>query len=288
MTEVPLPPWNDADLPALLQLDTVAPLRYRSRHGDPNNNGRSYGGQLLGQAMMAASYSVPAERPATALQLMFLQGAMPDVPLEFEVTVLQEGRRFSSRHVRASQHGRFVLDAHATFAVDIPSPSHTSPSTAQELPDALPRVNDLAPEGGGTLRAAGGYSTDVRSCIDFRMVGGVRTISDLEQPRLRYWMKALMQTADRRLHEAAFAYLSDWWVNYSVCGPHVRAQPKTYGASLNHSIWFHRPFLASDWLHVDSESGIALNGRGLAIARMHDEQGVFLATVAQDTLMAYS
>ncbi|MEO8297924.1 MAG: acyl-CoA thioesterase domain-containing protein [Burkholderiales bacterium] len=287
MTEVLLPPWNDTDLPALLQLDTVAPLRFRSRHGDPNNNGRSYGGQLLGQALMAASYSVPADRPASALQLVFLQGAIPDVPLEFEVTVLQEGRRFSSRGVRASQNGRFVLDAHVTFALDIPSPGHTSPSTAQELPTSLPRMNELARDG-PPLRAASSYTTSVRACIDCRIVGGAKTISELDRPRLRYWMKALMQSTDRRVHEAAFAYLSDWWTNYSVCGPHVDPQRPTYGASLNHSIWFHRPFQVSDWLHVDSESGIALNGRGLALARVHDEHGVFLATVAQDTLMAYA
>ena len=86
--------WDGLDIEALVSLETIAPLRYRSRCGDPNLNGRSYGGQVLGQAMMAASLSVPDDRSASTLQLLFLRGADPNKPIDFEVEILQEGKRF--------------------------------------------------------------------------------------------------------------------------------------------------------------------------------------------------
>src|SRR5882757_7672364 len=91
--------WDGTDIEALVSLERVGALRYRSRYGDGNLNGRSYGGQLLGQAMMAASLSVAEERAAATFQLLFLSGADPDKRIDFEVKTLQDGKRFSSRQV---------------------------------------------------------------------------------------------------------------------------------------------------------------------------------------------
>ncbi|MEO8299038.1 MAG: acyl-CoA thioesterase domain-containing protein [Burkholderiales bacterium] len=288
-----LPPWDPTDLPGLLQLEPIGPLRYRNRFGDPNNNGRSYGGQLVAQALMAASQTVPDDRPVTAIQFLFLQGAFCDVPLEFDVTVLQDGKRFSSRHVRAAHPGgRAVLDAHVTYAVPLESPSHTVPSTAMEKPEDLPALTDLPRSYAEPLNAVGSYALNQVACLDFRIVRPEGfSSSGLGAPRGRFWLRCKMQSDDARVHEGAFAYASDWWMNFSAIGAHVpellAANRSLYVASLNHAIWFHRPFRADQWLHFDTESAVAERGRGLAFARYFDSTGQLVATVSQEALMTY-
>ncbi len=288
-----LAPWNGVDLEALLALEGVGPLHYRTRHGDPNENGRSYGGQLLAHAMLAASASVPADRPATAMQLLFLQGALHDLPLDLRVSVLQEGKRFSSRHVRGTQgEGRTVLDAHLTFAVPSAGPSHAAATSAREAPASQPRLRDLPADCGRRLHALGPYNMEEKACLDFRLVDGARTLATSDEPRARFWLRARMNAESARLHEGAFAYMSDWWLNYSSLGSHAGeltdAGRRIYIASLNHSIWFHRPFRADRWLHFDTESANAAVGRGLSLARIHDESGLLVATASQECLMAYA
>ena len=127
-----------------MSLEPVDVLRYRSRFGDANLNGRSYGGQILGQAMMAATLSVPEDRPATVLQLLFLRGANPGQRIEFEVKALQEGKRFSSRLILGFQSdGRTVLGAHATFCAPLLGPKHAGASMATENPESLPELRRL-------------------------------------------------------------------------------------------------------------------------------------------------
>lgn len=298
MTETPmvertLDPWIETDLDALLQLETIGPLHYRNRYGDPNPNGRSYGGQLLANGLMAASMSVPDDRPAAAMQFLFLQGALHDLPIDLHVTVLQDGKRFSSRHVRGVQPGgRSVFDAHVTYAVAMDSPVHSTPSTAVDDPESLQRLCDVPPEWGEGLRPLGAYSMDVKSCLDFRLPDAERILSGPDESRVRFWLRALAVSSHPRLQEAAFAYMSDWWVNFSSLGSHARelsqSDQRIYISSLNHAIWFHRPFRADGWLHFETDSAMACNGRGLSIARVHDRHGQFVSTVSQECLMAYA
>ena len=163
--------WDGIDIEALVALEPIGSLRYRSRYGDGNLNGRSYGGQVLGQAMMAASLSAPEDRWASTFQLLFLRGADPDQRIDFEVKILQEGKRFSSRHISGLQgDGRVVLDAHATFCAPQLAPSHAVPSFArEEKPDNLPELNILPPALMQQLRPLGPYSNHVKPCMDFRI-----------------------------------------------------------------------------------------------------------------------
>ncbi len=183
--------WNGIDIEALVSLEPTGPLRYRSRYGDGNLNGRSYGGQVLGQAMMAASLSVSEDRPASAFQSVFLRGADPPRRIDFGVRVLQEGKRFSSRHVLGVQSdGRAVLSAHATFGAPLPAPGHAAPSTAREEdPESLPELTTLPSALMERLRPLGPYSDHVKPCIDFRIPDIERQLAaEPAQSRLRYWL----------------------------------------------------------------------------------------------------
>ena len=287
--------WNEIDIPQLLALDAAGPGLWRTRHGDANLNGRSYGGQLLGQAMMAGLMDVPAGREPTMMQFLFLQGAMPQDAVELQVTALQEGKRFSSRHVRGRQdNGRLVLDAQVTCALPMESPTHGKPSAApvDEHPEQLATLNDVDPALMQGIRRLGGYSEDRKPSIEFRIPDPAQQYgSDTMDGRFRFWMRATGSLPDdTRVHAAAFAYLSDWWLNFSALGVHLRdlGSRRLYISSLNHAIWLHRPLRVDQWLHVDSKSPASASGRGLSIGTVHDEEGRSVATLTQECLMSYA
>jgi len=286
--------WDDMNIEALVSLEPIGPSRYRSRFGDGNLNGRSYGGQVLGQAMMAATLSAPDDRPASLLQLLFLRGADPGQPIEFEVSSLQDGKRFSSRHVVGIQgDGRVVLDAHATFCAPQPGPQHAVSSPAlTEDPESLPELTTIPDVLMRQLRPLGPYSRHVKPSMDFRIPDIEQQLSAATaQSRLRFWLRGRQPlAADSRAQQAVFAYLSDWWLNFSSVSGHLRdLQPKEplYLSSLNHCIWFHRTFSPDGWMHFETESPCAEGGRGLSIARIHDRNGAMLATSIQETLMVH-
>lgn len=288
-------PWNELDINELVALDAVAPGHWRTRHGDANLNARSYGGQLLGQAMMAGLMDMPEGREATMMQFLFLQGAMPQDCVELQVTPLQEGKRFSSRNVRGSQaNGRLVLDAQVSGAVPMESPAHGAPSTAPpgERPEDLATLDVVDAGLMRGVRRLGGYSEDRKPSIEFRIPDPERQLGPSTMDgRFRFWMRAARPLPnDPRVHAAAFAYLSDWWLNFSSLGLHLRGmgERRLYIASLNHAIWLHRTVRADEWLHVDSVSPGSGAGRGLSIGAVHDLQGRSLATITQECLLAYA
>lgn len=292
MSAAPVPAWNGRDLGELLGLERVDERTFRSHLGDANIQGRAYGGQVLGQALMAAAQTVPEERACTAMQSLFLQGTIWDEAVRFEVTALQDGKRFSSRHVRAVQAaGRLVLDAQVSFASPAESPQHEAalPSTARD-PDALPPARDLPVAWQQALRRATGYAIVDKPAIDFRIEDPPQALRLAPaEPRLCFWVRVREPLPQRpSLHAAAFAYLSDWWINYPATGAHLveaEAAGGLYVASLNHAIWLHRPLRADQWLRFDSLSPAAGSGRGLCVARVHDHAGRLVASVTQECLM---
>ncbi len=276
-----------------LQLQAVGSGRWRSLHGDANQNGRSYGGQLLGQALRAALNEAPADRAPTMMQFVFLQGAMPDRGVDFEVSTLQAGKRFTSLRVSGAQADRQVLHAHVTCAHSLSGPSHAESSRAPagERPDNLPASDDVPAALMDRIALFGGYGRDCNPAVEFRIPEPQRQLDAASSgSTFRYWMKVPQRLPDEPgLHASAFAYLSDWWLNFCTMAPHLaRAGERgMYISSLNHTLWFHAGVKPDRWIHVSSTGVHTASGRGLAIAQYHDETGKHLASAAQDCLLAW-
>ncbi|MGE4360436.1 MAG: acyl-CoA thioesterase [Lysobacteraceae bacterium] len=276
-----------------LTLESAGAGLWRSRHGDANQNGRSYGGQLLGQAMWAALAEVSPDRLPTMMQFLFLQGAIPDQPITFEVGRLQEGKRFTSLHVRGTQGARSVLDAQVTCALALSGPVHEEPSQAPsgERPMDLPGLEEVPAGLLERIGLMGGYGRDRNPAIAFRIPDAQQQLSaETSSKKFRYWMKVPPPLPDDpRMHAAAFAYLSDWWLNFCIFSPDLphAGEREMYISSLNHSLWLHAVPRADRWVHVLATAAHAANGRGLAIAQYHDEEGRHLATATQDSLVTY-
>jgi acyl-CoA thioesterase-2 len=255
MTETLAPNGNGRDVADLLELTPITANRFLSRLGERNEHGRIYGGQLLGQAIMAASRTVPDDRAATYLRFLFAAGGVPEQAVDYEVIPLQDGKRFSSRSVRGVQPGgRILCDASVSFARSMDSSSHAAPpeknSGLESDPVSLPGLGDIDAAEVRDVERTLNYGYREHSAIDLRLPFVEDVLrGDPLLPRARFWIRVRAPLRDDpALHAAAFAYISDYWINFVACIAHVaplaKADRKLYVASLNHAIWFHCPFRA--------------------------------------------
>jgi len=279
------------DLPSLLRLVPMADGSHRSLSNERNHNGRVYGGQLIAQLLAAAATEAPAGRRPTALQMMFLQGPQAALPIDYRVTALQDGARFSSRHVRAIQAGYFVADAHVSFQTDNDGPVHQdAPPPWVTAPEQLAPIGFLDRGLGERLRAAGYGGGQPHPFIDFRIVAPQdRLFPAASGEDFALWMRVERPMPDDPgLHAVALAYLSDWWTTYPALAPHMPEKGGSgyYVASLNHSLWLHAPCRVDDWLLCVTRSPRANGARGLITADIYTREGLLVASVAQQCLLA--
>ena len=257
------PEWDGRDIGDLIRLARISPSRFRSRRAETNEHGRIYGGQILGQVLSAASETVSGDRFASCLQLVFAAGGLPGQAIDFEVATLQEGKRFSARNVRGLQQaGRILCDASVSFAKALELPAHAAPPPSDcgldRDPEVCPALEDIDAPGVRDVERTLNYMYRPHRAIDMR----APFVEDLlpatsAEPRMRFWIRLRQPLGDAlALHGAAFAYLSDYWINFAACIAHVSAMAerdaKLYVASLNHAIWFHRPLRADSWLLLEA------------------------------------
>lgn len=272
--------WSQKRLAELFVLEQEAPGSFLANTHDTNLNGRVFGGQLLGQALAVAQRYNPDLAPAT-LHCLFLQGARTDQPLHYRVTRLQEGKRFTSLHVSGQQGERRVVDAQVTLQAPISGFFHME--TAADLPGpeqvlALDAIED------------GRWARYVRPFVELRIVEPQHYLRQCAgEPAIAYWLKLRESLpSSPALHAQALAYLSDYWINSAAISYHVpieRARERLFVSSLNHSLWFHRPVVADDWLLFVCESPSMQRGRGLTQARVFDQARNLVASIAQDCLV---
>jgi acyl-CoA thioesterase II len=223
--------WDGKDVADLLGLTRISESRFQTRCAETNEHGRIYGGQILGQALYAALQSVLRDRFASCVQLLFAAGGLPDQTIDFEVAALQDGNRFSARHVRGVQGGgRIVCDASVAFAKAMESPDQGAPTLADcgldRDPDGCARLEDVDAPGAREVERTLPHMSRPHRAIDMRapFVDDLMRSRGREEPRMRFWIRLRQKLAESpALHAAAFAYLSDYWINFAACIAHVRA-----------------------------------------------------------------
>jgi len=281
-------PSSADELMDLLDLETIDINLFRGTQPDTKLQ-RVFGGQVAGQALVAVARTVEERLVVHSMHSYFLRPGDTAVPIVYDVERIRDGRSFSTRRAVARQHGRAIYYLTASFQV---------PEDGLEHQDVMPEVT--SPEEsldlGEMFRKRSSAKADEWSrewaALELRYVGDSREggiIANDERPsQSRLWIRVSGKlTDDPLLHQAAFAYASDMTLLGSTLVPHGLhvAHPTLQSASLDHTIWFHRPLRADQWLLYDQVSPSAGGGRGLAIGRVFTEDGTLVATVAQEGLI---
>ena len=269
---------RDADeLVALLDLEKVDDDLFRGQQM-PTTRPIVFGGQVAAQALVAASRTVPDEFAVHSLHSYFLQPGDPTVPTIYDVENLRDGRSFLTRRVIAQQHGRPIYAQTLNFHI------HETGLEHQEAMPDVPAPEDCRPVHRGAVDEAHADQWDVAE---------IRRIDTLEEDpahpaRQRVWLRVSSPLPeDPFWHTAAFTYLSDMTLMGAALSAHGQSfsSGEVFLASLDHTVWFHRPFRADEWFLYDEESPSAQGGRGLAIGRVFTSDGVLVATTAQEGII---
>jgi len=280
-------PQSLDELVDLLDLEEIEIGLFRARQPDTRLQ-RAFGGQVLAQALVAAARTVSVTRVLHSLHAYFLRPGRTDIPIVYDVETVRDGGSFSSRRVVARQGGRVIFYLSSSF-----HESETGFEHAEPPPEGVPAPEDC-PRLGEVLAKISGRSAAMWErewgVLDVRYVGDSRpggTLADPQHPaRARVWVRVDGELPeDRRMHQAALAYASDLTLLSATTVPHnVFIGINVQAASLDHAMWFHRPFRADDWLLYDQVSPSASAGLGLAIARLF-QHGTLVADVAQEGLI---
>ncbi len=272
---------------ALLDLEPIEVNIFRGTSPDVEAQ-RVFGGQVAGQALVAAARTVDHE-PASfihSLHAYFLRPGDPTVPILYEVDRIRDGRSFTTRRVVAIQHGRAIFNLQASFHIhEAGGYDHQFPPPEVPPPEDLPNFAERwAPQ----KEQLGEYYTRPRP-IDSRYVDWAPP--DRQHPlppHQRIWIRADGKLPDDPLvHACVLTYASDMTLLDTTLLPHggTYLEGKVQMASLDHAMWFHRPFRADEWLLYDHDTPTASDARGLARGLIYAETGELVASVVQEGLI---
>ncbi len=271
----------------LLDLEPIEVDIFRGQRAEESLQ-RVFGGQVAGQALVAAGRTVPADRPVHSLHAYFLRPGDPSVPIVYEVDRIRDGRSFTTRRVVAVQHGRAIFNLAASFQVREDGLEHATPMPDVPGPEGLERLETrMAPYASEPL---GAWFTRRRP-IDVRYLGDPPRVAQdtgRREPRSRVWMRADGRLPDDPLlHVCSVTFASDLTLLDSTLLAHGRAwgTGDVVGASLDHAMWFHRPFRADEWWLYDQESPWTGASRGLARGSIYTRDGQLAVSVVQEGLL---
>ena len=267
---------------ALLDLEAIEVNIFRGR-SPADDRQRIFGGQVAGQALVAAARTV--ERGSVhSLHAYFLRAGDPKAALLYDVDRIRDGRSFTTRRVVAIQHGRAIFQLAASFHIAEDGYEHLEPMPEVPDPETLqPRMKRIEATDPDRVRP------DRMQALDIRYV----TTSPLDRtgplpPTQQVWMRANGTLGDDPvLHTCLLTYASDLTLLDSTLVPHGTsgADPTIMLASLDHAMWFHGPFRADEWLLYDQHTPAASGGRGLATGRVFTRDGRLVASVVQEGLI---
>jgi len=284
-------PASLADVIGLLDLEQLEVGLYRGSQPEGSSLKRVFGGQVAAQALMAAQLTVPDERHVHSLHLYFILGGDPSIPIVYDVENVRDGRSFTTRRVAARQHGEIIFYMTASFQVLEDGWDHQDVMPDVPGPDAATPMLDIVSMQG---EAAVEHWKKEWASFDVRYIGDNRAADDPQRVLVpavqRLWFRANGRLpASRIVHNAAFTYISDLSLLGASLVPHGQfiGSDEVRPASLDHTIWFHRPLAADEWLLYDQTSPSASGARGLSTARVFSEDGTLVATVAQEGLIRH-
>ncbi|PWL19637.1 acyl-CoA thioesterase II [Falsochrobactrum shanghaiense] len=251
---------------------------------------RVFGGQVLGQPLMAAQRTVDAERHVHSLHAYFVRPGDPAIPIIYEVDRIRDGSSFNTRRVLARQHGKAIFSLSASFQVDEGGLDHQI-----AMPEGLPMPEDLAGERELKEKYLHLAPANVRKYwererpIEIRPVSLTHYLSREKLPPSQHvWLRTKgIVPDDRALQAAILAYLSDMTLLDTALHPHGRSifDRDLQAASLDHAMWFHRPCRLDDWLLYTQDTPSASGARGFNRGSLYTREGVLIASVTQEGLI---
>jgi len=277
------------ELLAILDLEQLEHNLYRGRSSESAWQ-RVFGGQVIGQSLVAAQRTVDAERHVHSLHCYFMLAGDPHVPIVYQVDRLRDGGSFNTRRVTAIQHGKAIFSLECSFHVDEDGAEHQMPMpldvpqpeelmTQRELMDSM---GDAVPE---VVRKF--WARD--RPVEIKPVNIEHyTTHDPLPPRQNVWIRTLGQAPDDRpLQSAILAYLSDMTLLDTANYAHGRTgfDPAIQMASLDHAMWFHRPYGLDDWMLYTQDSPNSIGSRGLSRGFLYTRDGRLIASTAQEGLI---
>ena len=279
-------PASVEELMALLDLEAIEDNLFRGRQPATRMQ-RVFGGQVAAHALVAAEHTVPEQYVVHSLHSYFLRPGDTSVPIVYDVENVREGRSFATRRVIARQHGRPIFAMTLNFQIPEEGLDHQDEMPVVPPPEDCPTLAEASP---GSGRDSDEWEQEW-AALEVRFAGDSRpggSIDGVDSATQRLWIRVGGQLpADPLVHTAAFTYASDMTLLAATLVPHglYIASPGMQAASLDHTIWFHRPFRADEWWLYDQSSPSASGGRGLALARVFAQDGRLVASVAQEGLI---
>ncbi|MFF1449361.1 acyl-CoA thioesterase [Streptomyces sp. NPDC058274] len=254
---------------------------------------RVFGGQVAAQALVAAGRTVPEDRLAHSLHAYFLRAGDPGAPIVYTVDRIRDGRSFTTRRVVAVQHGQPIFHLSASFQTYEEGMDHQAAMPPAPDPETLPTAAEMLPRYADVFREPGVVERllEAREAVDLRYVDAppFGSVGEAREPRSQVWFRTNGKLGgaidEPLLHVCLATYVSDMTLLDSVLLAHGRggwAIGDVVGASLDHAMWFHRPFRADEWLLYDQESPSASGGRGLGQARIYTQDGRLAISVIQE------
>ncbi|MDX1326600.1 MAG: acyl-CoA thioesterase II [Arenibacter sp.] len=252
--------------------------------------GRVFGGQVLGQSLHAAYQTVPDNKLAHSMHAYFILGGDLSIPITYEVENLRDGSSFATRRVVAKQNGKAIFNMAASFQVDeegvdhqISIPNVITPKKLLSSLDQLEEMERIDPYTYKFLQLT--HPTT----FEFKPVERLSALLTKNGPPFNHmWMRTASPiSVSRPMQQQLLAYMSDYNILTTASLPHrekLRAD-KTFYASIDHAIWFHRDFNISDWLLYTMDSPSASNARGFSRGSIFDRKGKLIASVTQEGLM---
>ncbi len=275
------------DILELLDVERIEENLYRGRNAAESEH--VFGGQVLAQAIAAAYRTIDEQRELHSIHAYFLRPGDWNAPILYEVDRIRDGKSFTTRRIAAIQHGRAIFSMSSSWQKDepglehsVPMPDVPSPESLRSDKEAYAQIAKTRPE---VQRFA--YRFDA---IDSRQVENILmgNNNNVHPPYKHTWLKTRDALPDNpEVHLCMLAYMSDLDFMSTSMLPHGRSpgDGNFQGASLDHALWFHRPFRADEWLLFAKSSPSASGARGFVRGQFFNARGELVATAAQECLI---